>query len=84
MGTIFLEGAFAIGQGLMGFKLKKDQSRLGIRKNFFTMRMIIYWNRLPREVVNAPSLEIFKVRLEGSDLVKDVCTLLQGVGLDDL
>jgi len=32
-------------------------------KSFFTVRMMRHWNRLPREVVDAPSLETFKVRL---------------------
>jgi len=31
-----------------------------IRKNFFTKMVIKHWNRLPREVGEAPSLEIFK------------------------
>jgi len=37
-----------------------------IRKNVFTMRVVKYWHRLPREAVDAPSLEIFKARLDGA------------------
>ncbi|KFQ76454.1 hypothetical protein N335_01176, partial [Phaethon lepturus] len=37
-----------------------------IRKKFFTMRVVNHCNRLPREVVDAPSMEAFKVRLDGA------------------
>ncbi|KFO75761.1 hypothetical protein N303_00424, partial [Cuculus canorus] len=39
---------------------------LDIRKNFFTMRMVRHWHRLPREAVDASSLEAFKARLDGA------------------
>jgi len=51
-------------------KLKHRKFRLKMRKNF-TLRVTEHWNRLPRQVVESPSLEIFKTRLN-----KVVCSLL--------
>jgi len=47
-----------------GHKLKHRKFQLNVRKNFFTLRVMDHWNRLPREVVDSSSLDIFKTHLE--------------------
>ncbi|KFW74152.1 hypothetical protein N305_07649, partial [Manacus vitellinus] len=47
-----------------GLKLKEGRVRIDIRKKFFTVRVVRHGNRLPREAVDSPSLEVFKARLD--------------------
>jgi len=47
-----------------GHKWKHSKFHLNTRKNFFTLRETEHWNRLPREVVDFPSLEIFTTCLD--------------------
>jgi len=71
-----------------GSKLKEGRFRLDIRKKFFTMRVVRPCFRLPREAVAAPSLAVFKARLDGalSSLGWQKMSLLMAGGLepDDL
>ncbi|KFZ68773.1 hypothetical protein N338_08631, partial [Podiceps cristatus] len=48
------------------FKLEGGRFRLDIRKKFFTMRVVSHWDRLPRDIVDVPSLAVFKARLDGA------------------
>jgi len=54
-----------------GHKPKHRKLQLNMRKNFFTLRVMEHGNRLPREVVESPSLEIFKTHLDAV-----LCSLL--------
>ncbi|KFV81661.1 hypothetical protein N308_01653, partial [Struthio camelus australis] len=47
-----------------GHKLNHRRFHLKLRKNFLTVRVTEQWNRLPREAVESPSLEIFQTRLD--------------------
>ncbi|KFQ33788.1 hypothetical protein N332_13392, partial [Mesitornis unicolor] len=47
-----------------GHKLEHRRFHFNWRRNFFSVRVTEPWPRLPREVVESPSLQTFKTRLD--------------------
>lgn len=47
-----------------GYKLKHQKIHLNKRRNLFPWKVAEHWNRLPREVLGSPSLEIFQTHLD--------------------
>ena len=47
-----------------GLKLEHRRFYTNMQKNFFMVRVLEHWNRLPREVMESPSMEIFKTHLD--------------------
>lgn len=67
MRTVFFSKAYCKRTRLNCLKLKENRFRLGIKKTHFAMKLVKHRSRLPRgQVEDAPSLETFKVRLDGA------------------
>jgi len=85
IGTGFLAGPVAIGQGVTALNWKRGDLDWGEGR-----KSLLWgwwrWPRLPREVVDAPSLETFQVRLDGalSNLIQVTMSTGRGVGQDGL
>jgi len=63
--SYYLDIIFSDRTRCNSFKLKEARFKLDTRNNYFMMRVVVrLWNRLPRETVDAQSLEAFKVNLD--------------------
>ena len=62
-GANLFTAALETRTGNNGFKLREKSFNLNSRKHFLTVRAVRRWNKVPRRVVESPSLEVFKRRL---------------------
>jgi len=60
----FFTTIFSDRTSVSGHKLEHRKFCMNTRKNFFTLQVTEHWNKLPREAVKSPSLEIFKTHLD--------------------
>ena len=69
------EDSFALGHPL---KLQTRCRGSATRFNFYSFRIVDSWNSLPEDIINAPTLDTFKARLDKywSDR-KFICTKLE-------